>query len=107
MNDTQYRDFVRLKMSPKALEDPLLNGALGLAGEAGEIADHVKKYLFQDHHLLAEEQIMEELGDVMFYVFMLLQALDASLYEVIEMNMDKINERYPEGFDPNRSMNRG
>jgi NTP pyrophosphatase (non-canonical NTP hydrolase) len=107
MNDKQYRDFVRLKMSPKTSEDPLLNATLGLVGESGEIADHVKKYIFHDHHYLAEEQIMEELGDLMFYVFVMLYALDKTLYEVLEMNMDKLNERYPEGFDPERSMNRG
>lgn len=106
MTNDEYEQFVLSKMSMKALEDPLLNAALGLVGESGKIADMVKKYMFHDHHILAEERIMEELGDVLFYVTMMMYAINVDFERVIEMNVDKLNGRYPFGFDSDRSMNR-
>lgn len=41
----------------------ILNGTLGLSGETGEVADHVKKYLFQGHNL-NKHHLAEELGDI-------------------------------------------
>lgn len=107
MTNDEYEQFVLSKMSIRSLEDPLLNAALGLAGESGEIVDMVKKYMFYDHHYLAEERIMEELGDILFYVTMMMYAINVDFKRVIDMNVDKLNGRYPEGFDPERSMNRG
>jgi NTP pyrophosphatase (non-canonical NTP hydrolase) len=92
--------------SEKTLEDPMLNATLGLVGESGEIVDIVKKWIFHDHYL-AEEHLVEELGDVVYYVFMMMHALNVTLDEVMEVNIAKLKDRYPEGFDPNRSMNRG
>ena len=105
-NETEFMKHVLFMASEKTLEDPLLNATLGLVGESGEIADIVKKWIFHDHYL-AEEVIAKELGDVVYYVFMMMHALNVTLDEVMEINMAKLNERYPEGFDPNRSMNRG
>lgn len=81
------------------------NGALGLCGEAGECADLVKKYMFQGH-ALDRERLAEELGDVLWYCAELATGLGMKLSEVAEMNIRKLEKRYPDGFDPERSRNR-
>lgn len=84
----------------------LTNGALGLAGESGEAADLVKKHLFHGH-ALEEDKLKKELGDVLWYVALLADALGLSLGEVAQHNVDKLRARYPEGFDAQRSQRRG
>lgn len=105
MNEAEYVKFVLSKLSPEGAKEPVINAALGIAGEAGEIADIVKKAHFHGHRV-ATEQLLDEVGDLMYYVFLLLTCLNSDLYTVLNMNMDKLNKRYPEGFDSRRSMNR-
>jgi NTP pyrophosphatase (non-canonical NTP hydrolase) len=83
----------------------LTNGALGLAGESGEAADLIKKHLFHGH-ALEEEKLKKELGDVLWYVALLADALGLGLEEVAQRNVDKLRARYPEGFDAARSQRR-
>lgn len=83
----------------------LLNAVIGLNGEAGEVIDIVKKACFQGHEL-DRERMIEELGDVSWYLAVCCEALDVSLEEVMERNIDKLMARYPEGFDKARSINR-
>lgn len=85
--------------------DEILNGALGSAGEAGEIAEVVKKVAFQGHELDREE-VIEEIGDTLYYLTYLTLKLDGSLKEVIQKNIEKRKGRYPDGFEPERSINR-
>lgn len=85
--------------------DLLLNGALGLCGESGEVADIVKKTRFQGHKLDAAH-IAEELGDVLWYVAITASAIGYDLDLIMEMNKAKLERRYPEGFDPERSVHR-
>ena len=87
--------------------DPLMNSALGLCGESGEIADIVKKARFQGHDLEAErEHIIKELGDVAWYVALGATAVGVRLSAILEMNVDKLQSRYPNGFDSERSQHR-
>lgn len=86
-------------------KDLLVNGVMGLNGEAGECIDHVKKHLFQGHDLNRVHMI-EELGDVMWYVAITCHALGASLDEVMDRNVEKLIRRYPDGFDAERSLHR-
>ncbi|MEL6177405.1 MAG: nucleoside triphosphate pyrophosphohydrolase family protein [Myxococcota bacterium] len=85
--------------------DLLANGALGLAGEAGEAADLIKKHLFHDHPL-DRDKLRDELGDVLWYVATLARTLDLDLAQVAQRNIDKLRIRYPEGFSAERSRNR-
>lgn len=80
----------------------LENGALGLAGEAGEVCDLVKKWMFQGHEL-ERERIVEELGDVLWYIALTARGCGSNLETVARMNIKKLRARYPEGFDPERS----
>lgn len=89
-------------------EDPkdlILNGALGLCGESGELADIIKKHLFQGHDL-DKIKAAKELGDICWYVAIEAKGLGFTLEEIMHMNIDKLIERYPEGFDKDKSINR-
>lgn len=83
----------------------LLNGVMGLNGEAGECIDIMKKHLFQGHEL-DREHLIEELGDCAWYLAVSCEALGVSLGECMQRNIDKLATRYPEGFDKARSINR-
>jgi NTP pyrophosphatase (non-canonical NTP hydrolase) len=71
--------------------------ALGITGEAGEVADLLKKQLF---HGKAEnaDALCEELGDVLWYVANLARLHGLSLSEVAAFNLRKLRKRYPDGF---------
>ncbi len=79
--------------------------ALGVAGEAGEVCDLVKKHFGQGHDL-NRDKLVEELGDVLWYVTALAARLGYPLREVAERNVAKLKARYPSGFDAARSVNR-
>lgn len=85
------------------IRDHVLNGALGLFGEGGEVADLVKKAYMQGHPL-ERAHIAEELGDVCWYVAEMATALEYSVEEIMRGNIDKLRRRYPEGFDAERSI---
>lgn len=80
-------------------------GALGLCGESGEVADHIKKYLFQGH-CLDRDYVIKELGDVLWYLSISAYHIGVSLEEVAQRNIDKLQKRYPNGFEVERSLNR-
>ena len=83
----------------------LLNGVMGLNGEAGECIDIMKKYLFQGHEL-DKEKLMDELSDVMWYAAITATGLGVTLDEVMQHNVEKLKKRYPDGFDKERSIHR-
>ncbi|MBR3753369.1 MAG: nucleoside triphosphate pyrophosphohydrolase family protein [Ruminiclostridium sp.] len=83
----------------------LLNGVLGLSGESGEASDLVKKWIFQGHELV-HQQVAEELCDVAWYLAISAHALGYTLDDIFRMNVDKLMERYPDGFSKERSIHR-
>lgn len=83
----------------------VLNGCLGLAGETGEVLDMVKKWVFHEKEL-DKEHLKKEIGDVMWYVAMLCESFGFDLDEILQMNIDKLMARYPEGFDTDKANNR-
>lgn len=83
----------------------LENGVLGIAGESGEVADLVKKHLFQGHPLDVQH-IVKELGDICWYIAEAATAIGYDLETIMQMNIDKLKARYPEGFDAERSLHR-
>lgn len=86
-------------------KDILINGVMGLCGESGEAIDIVKKWLAQGHEL-NREKLAKELGDIAWYLAETAYALDLTLEEVMEANIQKLKKRYPEGFDSVRSIAR-
>lgn len=79
--------------------------ASGIEQQAGEVIDHVKKVCFQGHEL-DTKHLAEELGDVAWYLAVCCEAIGMKLEDVLQMNIDKLKARYPEGFDKARSINR-
>lgn len=86
-------------------KDILINGVMGLCGEAGEAIDLVKKHLHQGHEL-DREALKKELGDIAWYLAETAYALNLTLEDIFRGNIDKLKRRYPEGFTTERSINR-
>jgi NTP pyrophosphatase (non-canonical NTP hydrolase) len=89
-----YSQFVEDKMITKGRER-LIENALGLTGEAGEVSEKIKK-LFRDNKI-DEGAVLKELGDVLFYTVALSNIFGGSLIKIIELNMEKLNERVKNG----------
>ena len=92
-------------IAPLSERDVLLNGVMGLCGESGEAIDIVKKWLMQGHEL-DREHLVRELGDVAWYLAEAATALDVPLEAVFQGNLDKLRQRFPNGFDTGASVNR-
>lgn len=92
-------------MPKEATVPALANYSMGLAGETGEVIDHLKKFIFHDHPI-NEEKVLNELGDVFHYAFGLAHLLGFTAEQVAEANMEKLRKRYPDGFSPEASINR-
>ena len=75
----------------------LINGALGMAGETGEVVDIIKKHT-QYNKELNVQHLKEELGDVLWYMAIILEDIGSSFDEVMQMNQDKLNKRFPTSF---------
>ena len=86
-------------------ENLMLNGAMGLNGEAGEVIDLLKKHLFQGHDLDVEH-IAKECGDCLWYLAILAKGAGYTLDEIAEMNKAKLRKRYPDGFEADKSIHR-
>jgi NTP pyrophosphatase (non-canonical NTP hydrolase) len=107
----EYQELALRTASAESLVDSgtMLNAAaLGLNGEAGEIADHVKKIMFHGHPLdnATRDKIAKEIGDILWYCAMGARGLGLGLGEIAEMNVEKLKKRYPDGFSSERSLNR-
>lgn len=105
MNDYQQ---LAMRTAPKAFVsdvDVLSNAALGLAGEAGEFADSVKKVMYQGH-ALSREHLIEEVGDLLWYCALAARGLRISLGDIADRNIQKLMKRYPDGFSAERSIHR-
>lgn len=72
--------------------------ALGIAGESGEICDLVKKLLY--HRKMMDKSILvKELGDLLWYIALMADAIDVDLSEIMSININKLKIRYPNGFN--------
>ena len=87
----------------------LLTAALGLTAESGEFTEVVKKIILQGKPYNEDNifHMKRELGDICWYLAQACMALDTTFDEIIEMNVDKLESRYPGGsFDVHKSENR-
>ena len=106
MQVNEYQKAAMATLNP-ALDkkDVLINSVMGLCGESGEAIDIVKKWLMQGHEL-DREHLVRELGDVAWYLAEAATALDVPLEAVFQGNLDKLRQRFPDGFDVGASVNR-
>ena len=103
LND--YQRMARRTAGTKRKSDKMEEALFGLAGEVGEHCDHYKKYMHQGHDI-DYDHMAEEAGDVLWYLAEIADALGTTLEDIARRNIDKLRNRYPDGFDPDRSRNR-
>lgn len=78
---------------------------LGLSGEVGEFNDTMKKIVFHEADF-DEVHLKKELGDICWYVAMMCESFGWKLEDILQMNIDKLKKRYPDGFDVKKANNR-
>ena len=107
-----YESFIARLEDLKKEDFPterLLTAAVGMSAEAGEFTEVVKKIVFQGKPVNEDNlfHLKRELGDIMWYVMQACMGLGTDLNEIIEMNVEKLASRYPDGaFDVHFSENR-
>lgn len=105
MELNKYQEYAQRTSSTIRQNDKIINGCMGLNGEAGECIDIIKKYMFQGHPL-DTEKLIDECGDVLWYIAELAAGIGMTLNEIAVHNIDKLRKRYPNGFNAERSINR-
>ena len=83
----------------------LFNATLGLSGEVGEFNDLLKKMIFHEKEFDAKH-LQSELGDVLWYIALICDTFHWDLDYIMRLNIHKLEQRYPEGFDTVKSNNR-
>lgn len=102
MNLTEYQQAVTRTMGNLPTEQALANWGLGLAGETGEVIEHIKKHVFHGKPLYLPD-VMKELGDVAWYLAAICNQLNIRLEDVLKANVEKLEKRYPDGFKSHQS----
>ncbi len=106
MNVNDYQRQAMRSLNPALTEkDVLMNALMGLCGESGEAIDLMKKHLYQGHDL-DRAKLVKELGDIAWYLAEAATGLQVDLSDVLQGNLDKLQARYPQGFDAQRSQHR-
>ena len=96
----RFKDFT---ITPDQAE--LLHAAIGLAGEAGELLDTVRKHVF-DGQPLDRENVIEELGDLEFYMMAAMMNIGVLRPHLQELNMAKLSKRYEGGYSDEQAQER-
>jgi NTP pyrophosphatase (non-canonical NTP hydrolase) len=104
LNDYQMQ-AMRTEQHANPKREKMLQNGLGLAGEAGEVADLIKKWAFHGHPM-DDEKLKKELGDVLWYIAGVATAAGITLEEVATANIAKLLARYPDGFSSKASIER-
>lgn len=105
MKLTEYQEHVTRTVAVTSPDDLLKLALIGLQGELGEIAEPIKKSLWGGHPL-DREHLLEEIGDLCWYLATLCNGLGISLEQALIDNITKLERRYPEGFSVERSLHR-
>ncbi len=96
--DSSYGPFVAARFNRlSGFREALAHAAVGVAGEAGEILDCVKKN-WAYNQPLDLGNLVEELGDMEFYLEALRQEIGISRETILELNMEKLSKRFPDGY---------
>lgn len=102
----KIEEYSKLALRTANKENAIVHACFGIAGEAGEIVDSVKKAIFHNKPL-DREALIAEIGDEMWYLNLLVNALDTTWDRVLEVNIKKLEARYPDlRFDADRANNR-
>jgi len=105
MDFNEYQKLAMRTASEAGQKNLVLNGVMGLCGEAGECIDIVKKHMFQGHEL-DREKLIDEASDCFWYLAAIATGLGTTLEEIALYNVEKLKKRYPGGFDAESSLHR-
>lgn len=106
MTFQEYQKQALNFLNPEVKQKQLLNlVALGLNGEAGQVADYWKKVKYHNHKM-DNDIIIKQLGDILWYLAISARALEISFDDIAIRNIEKLKTRYPNGWDSNNSINR-
>ena len=96
MTFDHYMKFVThgVRLEDNSYRERLMLAGMGLGGEAGEVLDEAKKVAFHGTEL-CRDTLIKELGDVLWYFALMLSNEGLSLDQIMEANVHKITERYP------------
>ena len=103
MTLNEYEKFVESVAKPMQEQEvpshilDMLHCVVGITGEAGELADAVKKHVFYSQQL-DSANVQEELGDLMFYIQHFCNTIGLPLEYIISLNVEKLKRRYPNGY---------
>ena len=104
MEVNEYQNMAMMTLNPSLnKKDVLINSVMGLCGESGEAIDIVKKWMAHGHEL-DKDHLIKELGDIAWYLAEAATALDISLEDIFQANIEKLKKRYPEGFQTGKSL---
>lgn len=105
MTGNEYQELASRTISPNMLTGDIINHALhGMVGETGELHSMYQK-IYQGHDF-SQEHAMKEVGDLLWFVAEYCTAKGWKLEDVMQMNIDKLKARYPEGFEVDKSLHR-
>lgn len=106
MTINEYQKLAMTTLNPELTKkEVLINSVMGLCGESGEAIDIVKKWMAQGHEF-DKEHFAKELGDIAWYLAEAATVIDMPLEDILQANIDKLKQRYPEGFERERSLTR-
>ena len=107
-NYDDFKDALDIMQEQGIEPSRLLTASVGLSGEVGEFNDIVKKILFQGKEIDEDtkKHLKSELSDICWYMVQAIKALDSSWEEIFDINIVKLSERYPGGFDALKSVSR-
>lgn len=86
------------------LEDMICHAVFGLTSEAGEVAGIFQKRY--QGHTVSDEHLKKEIGDCLWMIAELCSAYGFGLEDVMQLNIDKLRARYPDGFSAEKSLHR-
>ena len=108
----QWHEYEQLAVRTKSdrfdignVSPDILHGVLGAATESAEMADNVKRAIFYGKKLDLIN-LREELGDLCWYIAIVCAETGFNFGEILERNIDKLRQRYPEKFSTAKALNR-
>jgi len=101
----KYQRDARRSGNPKeSMHNQLIKISMGLISETGEVIEHIKKHLFLGHEL-NNDYLTKELGDVLWHLAILSDIIKVPLEEIAQKNINKLLNRYLNGFNAEKSIN--
>jgi NTP pyrophosphatase (non-canonical NTP hydrolase) len=101
----RYQELARRTAKPLEQRDDLIHAALGVTSDAGELATQIKAHVIYGKPL-DKVNVVEECGDVLWFVCRMLDAVGVSLNDCAAHNIGKLQKRYPDRYTDQAALER-